>query len=170
MLVSAAPLPINTLPRMLPVALIKPVVPILPPEILPSATRFPPLTLPIAVIKPAVLIFPATALPLTDTEVSVPTLVILGCAAVVTVPAVPAVVAVPAFVAFVALATNPVTFAPVSDVNPAPLPKNTLPWMLPVAVIRPVVIKFPPVILPVAVTVPLTAAPKLETVTTLAVP
>jgi len=55
--------------------------------------------------------------PVTASVVSVPTLVILGCAAVVTVPAV---VALPALVAKVALATVPVTFAPVIDARFAP--------------------------------------------------
>ena len=56
----------------------------------------------------------------------------------VTVPAVVAEVAVPADVAYVALATVPVTLAPVSELRPAPDPKNvelTLPpLMLPVTV------------------------------------
>ena len=42
-------------------------------------------------------ILPTLALPLTDKLVNVPTLVMLGCAAVVTVPAVVATVALPAF-------------------------------------------------------------------------
>ena len=58
-------------------------------------------------------------MPVTANDVSVPTLVILGCAAVVTVPAV---VAVPALVENVALATVPVTLAPVIDDNVEPLP------------------------------------------------
>ena len=53
--------------------------------------------------NPPVPILPMFAFPDTDTLVRVPTLVILGCAAVVTVPA---------LVANVALATVPVTFAP----------------------------------------------------------
>jgi hypothetical protein len=62
-----------------------------------------------------------------------PRLVMLGCAAVVTVPAVvavvadPAVVAVvadPAVVAKVALATVPVTLPPGIDDRPAPDPLN----------------------------------------------
>ena len=55
---------------------------------------------------------PASTLPVTFNELSVPTLVIFGCAAVVTVPAVVALVAEPALVAYAALATVPVTFAP----------------------------------------------------------
>ena len=47
--------------------------------------------------------------PLTSNDVSVPTLVMLGCALVVTVPAV---VVVPAVIAYVALATVPTTFEP----------------------------------------------------------
>ena len=53
-----------------------------------------------------------------------------------------------AFSAYVALATVPVTLAPVNEVNPAPLPINTLPAILPVALINPVDSKLPPVILP----------------------
>ena len=54
-------------------------------------------------------------LPVAVNEVSVPTLVIFGCAAVVTVPAV---------TASVALATVPVTLAPGMLVKPAPDPMN----------------------------------------------
>ena len=61
-------------------------------------------------------------LPLTINPVNVPTEVTFGCAAVVTVPAVPA---VPALTAYVALATVPVTFAPVNEFKPEPLPVNT---------------------------------------------
>ena len=60
-------------------------------------------------------ILPTFAFAVTLNELSVPTLVIFGCAAVVTVPAVVALVAVvalPAFVAYVALATVPETLAP----------------------------------------------------------
>jgi hypothetical protein len=67
----------------------------------------------LATTAPAVFKFPALALPLTVSELSVPTDVILGCAAVVTVPAV------------VALDTVPVTFAPAIALNPLPLPVNT---------------------------------------------
>ena len=51
--------------------------------------------LPVAVINPAVPILPILALPDTLILVNVPTLVMLGCAAVVTVPAVVALVAAP---------------------------------------------------------------------------
>ena len=59
---------------------------------------------------------PAVTLPVTPALVSVPTDVIFGCAAVVTVPAV---------VAVVAFATVPVTLAPAIALNPDPLPVNT---------------------------------------------
>ena len=62
-----------------------------------------------------------------------PTLVILACALLVTVPAVVADVAVLADVAKVALATVPVTLAPVNDVNKLPLPITKLPVTLPLA-------------------------------------
>ena len=60
-------------------------------------------------------------MPVIVNELNVPTLVIFGWAAVVTVPAV---VAEPAGVACGALATVPVTFAAVIVVNGAPLPTN----------------------------------------------
>ena len=63
---------------------------------------------------------PDVILPDTVSAVNVPTDVMFGCAAVVTVPAVVAEVAVPALVAYVALATVPVTFAPVIDDRFAP--------------------------------------------------
>ena len=88
-------------------------------------TKFPPVILPVAVIKPAVPKLPTLAFPDTETEVNVPTDVILGCAAVVTVPAVVADPAEPALVAYVALATVPVTLPPGILVNPAALPVNT---------------------------------------------
>ena len=59
---------------------------------------------------------PTFALPVTASEVRVPTEVMFGCAAVVTVPAV---------VAAVALATVPVTFAPAIALSPLPLPVKT---------------------------------------------
>ena len=55
----------------------------------PPVTKLAPVTLPVAVIS-AVPILPMLALPLTESDDSVPTLVILGCAADVTVPATPA--------------------------------------------------------------------------------
>ena len=64
----------------------------------------------------------ADTLPKTFNVVNVPTLVILGCAAVVTVPAV---VAEVALIAFVALGTNPITLPPGIDESPLALPLNT---------------------------------------------
>jgi hypothetical protein len=60
-------------------------------------------------------------LPFTFNDVNVPTLVILGCAFVVTVPAV---AVEPAVIAYVALATVPTILAPDKFVNPLPLPAN----------------------------------------------
>ena len=64
----------------------------------------------------------ALTAPLVLTAVKIPTLVILGCAASVTVAAVVAEPAVPELVANVALATVPVTLAPVILVSNDPLP------------------------------------------------
>jgi len=79
--------------------------------------------------------------------------VILGCAAVVTVPA------VVAEVADVADATVPVTLPPGIDVKPAPDPINVLAEMFPVAETSPPVSKLPEVVL--AVTVRLPSVPTL---------
>ena len=70
-------------------------------------------------------------LPVTPSALNVPTDVILGCAAVVTVPAVVAVAAEPALAANVALATVPVTLAPVILLRPDPLPLILAPVILP---------------------------------------
>ena len=93
-----------------------------------------------APVKVVALTLPAEILPVTDNDVSVPTLVTFGCAAVVTVPAVvaePAEVANVAFatvpdtlapataLAVVANATAPVTLAPAIADRPLPLPVNT---------------------------------------------
>ena len=67
------------------------------------------------------LTLPALTLPVTLKLVNVPTLVMFGCAFVVTVAAV---FELPDVNAYVALATVPVTFAPVSCVSPLPLPVN----------------------------------------------
>ena len=67
------------------------------------------------------VIFAATILPFTFNPISVPVLVILGCALAVTVTVV---TEVPVLIAYVALATVPVTFAPVIELNPLPLPVN----------------------------------------------
>ena len=69
--------------------------------------------------------FAADAFPVTVSAVNVPTEVMLGCAAVVTVPAV------------VAEATVPVTLAPGILVSPAPDPKYVAAVMLPDALTRP---------------------------------
>ena len=67
----------------------------------------------------------------------------LGCAAVVTVPAV---------VAAVAKATVPEMFPAGIDVRPAPDPLNWLPVICPLAEINPAVIRLPPVTLPTTLT------------------
>lgn len=92
-------------------------------------------------------------LPVTARLVNVPTDVILGCAAVVTVPA------VVAEVADVADATVPVTLPPGIDVKPAPDPLNCDPVTCPAAEISPPVSKLPEVVL--AVTVRLPSVPTL---------
>ncbi len=88
------------------------------PVTLAPAIALRPLPLPVNI---PVLAVNATAVtvPLTPSDVRVPTLVIFGWAAVVTVPA------VVALVALVALATVPVTFAPAIALRPEPLPVNT---------------------------------------------
>ena len=79
-------------PEMLPVAIIKPPVPKLPTLALPvtlnapPVVKLPPETLPVADTKPVVVKLPPAILPVTSKLVSVPTLVIFGCAAVVNVP------------------------------------------------------------------------------------
>jgi hypothetical protein len=57
-------------------------------DTIPAVIILPAFKLPVAVINPPVPMVPMLALPDTDTLVNLPTLVILGCAAVVTVPAV----------------------------------------------------------------------------------
>jgi hypothetical protein len=93
------------------------------------------------------------AAPVTLTLVSVPTDVILGCAAVVTVPAVVAEVAEvadEALAAKVALATDPVTLAPGIKDSPAPEPINSAATTLAEAEIVVPLIILAPVMLPVA--------------------
>ena len=91
---------------------------------------------------------PMFELPETDTEVSVPTDVIFGCAAVVTVPAV---VAAPLRAPVNVVAdTLPNVPLPVADTIP---PVIMLPaFKLPVAVIRPAVPKLPTFALPLTET------------------
>ncbi len=93
-----------------------PYVPVMPVNWLPLPRKKLPVTLPVALINPVVKKLPLDVLAVTVNELSVPTLVMLGWAAVVTVPAVVADVAVPA------LATVPVTLLPLTLVNVAPLP------------------------------------------------
>ena len=77
------------------VAVTLPNVPLPVADTMPPVTKLPAVTLPVAVINPAVPKLPTLAFPDTETAVNVPTLVILGCAFVVTVPAVVALVAAP---------------------------------------------------------------------------
>ena len=96
---------------------------------------------------------------------------ILGCAAVETVPDVVALVAVPALVENVAFATVPVTFAPVIALKPEPSPTTVvniallapiLPTLaLPVTDRTPPVTKLAPVTLPVAVNIDVPILPIL---------
>ena len=103
---------------------------------------------------PAVDKFPPVIEPVTFNDVRVPTLVILGCAAVVTVLAVPD-VATFKFATCVVLVTTsgavPVAMLETSCPSVVILP----PLTLPVVVTNPAVTKFPPVILPVDVNTPL---------------
>ena len=93
-------------------------------------------TLPAAEIKPLVNKLPLVVLPVTVTEVNVPTEVMFGCAAVVTVPAV---------VADVAVVAVPTVNDAAVPVNPVPAPLNDDPVTAPVADINPPVSKLPPV-------------------------
>jgi hypothetical protein len=86
---------IDMLPTVaLPVAVIDPAVRKLPPVTLPAALTAPPVAmlptvaLPVADMLPAVLRFPPVTLPATDNETKVPTLVMAGCAALLTLAAV----------------------------------------------------------------------------------
>ena len=101
-----------------------------------------PVTVPEALIRPTVVRLPTAAVPLTVKVVSVPTLVILPCAAVVTVPATTAVVA---------FGTVPVTLAPGILVRPAPDPLNCDPVICPVTDTKPPV-KLAPFTIVVAIT------------------
>ena len=89
-----APAVVKLPPLTLPVAATTPAVVKLPPDTLPVAVirpavpKLPTLALPVTDNTPPVDMLPALALPVTVNEVSEPTLVIFGCAAVVTVPAV----------------------------------------------------------------------------------
>ena len=91
------------------------------------------------------MIPPVTIFPELDRLVKVPTEVMLGCAADVTVPAV---------VAVVADATVPTTLAPGILVSPAPLPWNADAITLPVADTVPVDTTLAPRTLPPAVISP----------------
>ena len=123
---------------MLPVALTCPPVSKLAPEIFAALV-----IVLVALINPAVKIFAPTRLPVVLTRplevtlVNVPTLVIFGCALVVTVPAVTAEV------------TLPETLAPCILLIVLPLPINWPAVTVPVALINPAVLIFAPVILPV---------------------
>jgi hypothetical protein len=142
-----------------PVADTKPAVKTLPPVTL-AAEVIPP----VADINPAVNKLPPETLPVTFTLVNVPTEVMFGCAAVVTVPAV---VAVTALVAF---GTVPVTLAPGIDVNPAPDPLNCEPVIWPAADIKPPVKTLPPVTLPLALNTPVMYSPVVANTATFDVP
>ena len=149
----AKPVVLMLAPVISPVALINPLVVIFPPVTFPVAdskppvNKLPPVILPVAVTKPPDPILPIFAFPETDTDVNVPTLVILGCDAIVTLPA---------YAAMLALSTVPTMLAACILNNALPLPAiklavTKLPKLalvatkLPVAassVILPVVIPF----------------------------
>ena len=96
--------------------------------------------MPVAEICPAVKMLPPVVLPVTVSAVNVPTEVIFGCAAVVTVPAV---------VALVAVVALPTVNDEAVPVNPVPAPLNDDPVTVPVADIKPPVNRLPPFTLPV---------------------
>ena len=95
---------------------------------------------------------PILALPETDALVNVPTEVMLGCAAVVTVPAV------------VAELTVPVTLAPGIEVKLAPEPTNSPAPILPTFAL-PLALNVPAMFAPLAVTTNTLALPADEIVT-----
>ena len=107
----------------------------------PPVTKFAPVILPVAV-NTAVPIFPILALPVTESDDSVPVLVMFGCAAVVNEP--------PNVVANTPAAPILPTFALPIALNVPPVAKLP-PVIVPVAVTNPPVVKLPPDILPVAV-------------------
>ena len=161
--VSCDPLPIKKLPATLPVALI-----------VPAVTMLPPVMVPVALAVPTVAKLPLVMVPVTLRLDSVPTLVMLGCAAVVTVPAVVAAPdRSPTNVVLVIL-LSPVTVVTVAPKVSAVLPSVTAEldnraWasvpvsMLvassdvsarPLPVTAPEVFKLPPVMVPAAVIIP----------------
>ena len=136
--------------------------------IAPLKIKLPPLML------PAVIMLPPVMLPDALNDVNVPTLVILGCAAALTVAEYPETLmaympvsrslgTVPV-VKLLALAT-PIT------VLKLPIVALTLPpLMLPVALTKPAVVMLPPVTLPVADIEPVTDIVFVVIITTLATP
>ena len=89
---------------------------------------------PAALIRPPVNKLPPVTLAVTVTLVNVPTDVMFGCAAVVTVPAV---------VALVAVVAVPTVNDEAVPVNPVPAPLNDDAVTAPVAEINPAVLKLP---------------------------
>ena len=158
----------NTLPEMLPAALINPPVKTLPPVTLPLAVTTEPINvepvtvlvadinppvnkLPpemlaalvmvdVALINPAVSKLPLVVLAVTASDVSVPTEAMFAFALPDTVAA----------YLVVGMLNVPVTLAPGILVNPAPDPLNCDPVIVDVAEINPPVNILPPVTLPLA--------------------
>jgi hypothetical protein len=87
-ILDAATAPTRLAPVMLPAEVNAPPVTVPNALINPPVRMFPTSMLPVALIAPVVLTLPALTLPLTDSAVKVPTLVILACTALVTLPAV----------------------------------------------------------------------------------
>jgi hypothetical protein len=83
----------------------------------PPVTKLPPVILPVAVTNPPVFKLPASTFPDTDKDTSVPVLVILGWAAIVTLPA---------YAAKLALAIDPTRFEACILNNALPLPARKL--------------------------------------------
>ena len=104
----------------------------------PAVVKLAPVILPVAVIKPPVPILPMLALPETDTEVNVPTDVMFGCAASLTVFATPEVAEFRFATRVVDETANGAVPVPITDTN-CPVVVTLPPETLPVAVINPLV-------------------------------
>ena len=166
----------NTPPLVLtlPVAVTNPPVIILPPVMLP-ATDAVELAISVATLAaPAVTKLPPVILPVALKDTMVPTLVMLGCEAELTVAEYPEML-----IAYMpvsrSLGTVPVVklLALATPITVLKLPMVALtlpPLMLPVALTRPTVLILPPVTLPVADTDPVTVIESVVIITTLETP
>ena len=82
----------------------------------PATFKFPPLMLPVAVIKPLVPMLPILALPVTDRLINAPKLVTLGCALVVNGPVNAPATTVPEFANTLATVKLPDKFKLLPDI------------------------------------------------------